>query len=203
MHNAVERILEFFSYSHLPDWLQEVSKDFWQLADTTAKRAPDSPETTVALRKLLEAKDAAVRASLSVRPPVPRYPKIGEAFVPAESRPDEQTTLVAEYPVKHNQYVQIAPSEDVPPLSGGPALLAWLVPLIIMVVQALLSRETPRIRHRRAASRLASYFLGRFPEDGEMSGSAMEPEALAAFLQNYKDGDPFPYDVIVSLRQLL
>ena len=64
MHPAIQHVLKFFKYDHLPEQLQAVSKDFALLAQTTAERAPDSQETTVALRKLLEAKDAAVRATL-------------------------------------------------------------------------------------------------------------------------------------------
>ena len=64
LHPAVEHVLQFFSYAHLSPRLQEISKDFRELAHRTAARAPESPETTVALRKLLEAKDAAVRAAL-------------------------------------------------------------------------------------------------------------------------------------------
>jgi hypothetical protein len=64
MHPAIQHVLKFFSYKHLPEHLQEISKDFADLATKTAERAPDSQETTVALRKLLEAKDAAVRAVL-------------------------------------------------------------------------------------------------------------------------------------------
>jgi len=45
----------------------EVSKGFADLAHATALRAPNSPETTVAIRKLLEAKDCAVRAVISTR----------------------------------------------------------------------------------------------------------------------------------------
>lgn len=64
MHPAIQHVLKFFSYSHLPERLQEVSKPFCDLANQVANRAPDNQETTVALRKLLEAKDAAVRATL-------------------------------------------------------------------------------------------------------------------------------------------
>ncbi len=54
--------LRFFAYSHLPARLQEVSRPFCDLAHATLHRAPWDPETAVAIRKLLEAKDAAVRA---------------------------------------------------------------------------------------------------------------------------------------------
>lgn len=58
-------ILKYFTYSHLPDSLQAVSAPFCELALNLANSYPPSPELSVALRKLLEAKDAAVRASLS------------------------------------------------------------------------------------------------------------------------------------------
>ena len=64
MHPAITHVLKFFAYSHLPEKLQAVSKPFGDLAQQVAERAPDNQETTVALRKLLEAKDAAVRATL-------------------------------------------------------------------------------------------------------------------------------------------
>lgn len=63
-HPAIVHVLMFFNYAHLPEHLQVISKDFCDLAYKTADRAPQSQETTVALRKLLEAKDAAVRAVL-------------------------------------------------------------------------------------------------------------------------------------------
>lgn len=64
MHPAIAGILKFFRYDHLPPALQEASRPFGELAKAVAERAPQNAETTVALRKLLEAKDAAVRAVL-------------------------------------------------------------------------------------------------------------------------------------------
>ncbi len=63
MHPSTEHVLKFFAFEHLPDRLQVISRPFAVLAREVAERA-DNPETTVALRKLLEAKDAAVRAAL-------------------------------------------------------------------------------------------------------------------------------------------
>lgn len=57
-------ILRFFEYEHLPPRLGCVSMLFHDLAHDLAKRLPKCAETTVALRKILEAKDAAVRATL-------------------------------------------------------------------------------------------------------------------------------------------
>lgn len=64
MHPGITHILKFFSYEHLLPKLRDVSEPFCNLAHEVAYRNPDNPETTVALRKLLEAKDAAVRAAL-------------------------------------------------------------------------------------------------------------------------------------------
>lgn len=61
---APEHIAQFFAFEHLPAHLQEVSKPFADLA-TVVLTLPRNPERTVALRKLLEAKDAAVRAKLA------------------------------------------------------------------------------------------------------------------------------------------
>lgn len=60
-----EHIIQFFDYAHLPPHLAEVSKPFGDLADAIVATLPRNPERTVALRKLLEAKDAAVRAKLA------------------------------------------------------------------------------------------------------------------------------------------
>jgi hypothetical protein len=53
---------KLFKWSHLPPELQDVSRSFAELAGHVVEHAPMNPERTVALRKLLEAKDAAVRA---------------------------------------------------------------------------------------------------------------------------------------------
>ncbi len=60
-----DHILQFFAFSHLPPHLQEASRPFAELANTLMRDLPRNPERTVALRKLLEAKDAAVRARLA------------------------------------------------------------------------------------------------------------------------------------------
>jgi hypothetical protein len=59
-----EPLLQFFGYLHLPVELQEVSMPFCELANKLVDVLPRNPERTVALRKLLEAKDCAVRAKL-------------------------------------------------------------------------------------------------------------------------------------------
>jgi hypothetical protein len=57
-------LLQYFSYDHLPDHLQAISRPFFELASWSVDNLPSNPERTMALRKLLEAKDCAVRAKL-------------------------------------------------------------------------------------------------------------------------------------------
>ncbi|MEM9809392.1 MAG: hypothetical protein AAF959_29435 [Cyanobacteria bacterium P01_D01_bin.56] len=64
MNPAIEHVLQYFAYDHLPEHLQGVSAPFGNLAKWIAEEHPNSRETTIALRKLLEAKDATVRAAL-------------------------------------------------------------------------------------------------------------------------------------------
>ncbi len=59
-----DRMLKWFETSHLPDNLAEVSKKFQRLADDIVLCCVPGPERTVCLRKLLESKDAAVRAAI-------------------------------------------------------------------------------------------------------------------------------------------
>lgn len=57
-------LLQFFQYQHLSPTLQNISKPFCKLAHDIVKTYPENQETTTALRKLLEAKDCAVRAHI-------------------------------------------------------------------------------------------------------------------------------------------
>jgi ferritin-like protein len=61
---SVDTVLQFFTYEHLPPGLQHVSQQFHDLAQRVVRELPDNRERTMALRKLLEAKDCAVRAVL-------------------------------------------------------------------------------------------------------------------------------------------
>lgn len=77
MMEPAEHIMQFFAFEHLPEKLQAVSKPFCELARLIVAQGempagtsiqfplPRNPERTVALRKLLEAKDAAVRAAIA------------------------------------------------------------------------------------------------------------------------------------------
>lgn len=59
-----DRMMQFFAYSHLPPRLQAISKPFGELAQHIVDTLPMNAERTAGLRKLLEAKDCAVRAHL-------------------------------------------------------------------------------------------------------------------------------------------
>lgn len=59
-----KHIIEYFEYKHLPEHLQAVSKPFSELANAMNETLIDGPEKSAGLRKLLEAKDCMVRASL-------------------------------------------------------------------------------------------------------------------------------------------
>lgn len=67
-------LLRWFEYKHLPKPLQEVSKPFADLAETVLRQADENHylssyasqlELSAGLRKLLEAKDCAVRAHIA------------------------------------------------------------------------------------------------------------------------------------------
>lgn len=63
-----EEVLQHFGYMHLPSNLQQVSRPFCELAKSLTdpgqpEFVPPSRERTKALDRLLEAKDAAVRAA--------------------------------------------------------------------------------------------------------------------------------------------
>lgn len=56
-------LLQFFEYEHLKTQeMRDISKPFCDLAHHLALVLPSNPESTVVMRKLLEAKDAAVRS---------------------------------------------------------------------------------------------------------------------------------------------
>ncbi len=57
-------ILKYFTWTHLPPHLQVTSKLLAGVAAQMDAELPDGPEKSAGLRKLLEAKDCFVRASL-------------------------------------------------------------------------------------------------------------------------------------------
>lgn len=54
--------IKYFAYDHLPEFLQEVSKPFHDQAARLLDILPEGRSKEIALEKLLEAKDAAVRS---------------------------------------------------------------------------------------------------------------------------------------------
>jgi len=56
--------IKYFEYSHLPKHLQNISKPLCELASLMEEILPDGAEKSAGMRKLLEAKDCFVRASL-------------------------------------------------------------------------------------------------------------------------------------------
>lgn len=63
-HQSTRQIARYFAYDHLPSHLQAPSEACAELAEQMIAGLPDGPELTTGLRKLLEAKDCFVRASL-------------------------------------------------------------------------------------------------------------------------------------------
>lgn len=72
-----EPIMQFFRFDHLPEKLQAVSRP-GELADRVM-HLPRNPERSVALRKLLEAKDAAVRALIALAVVLFALPALADA----------------------------------------------------------------------------------------------------------------------------
>lgn len=84
MHQSTADLLELFAYEHLPPHLQRISKPFHDLANFVAQEPTErGAEQTTALRKLLEAKDCAVRMGVprghigANSPPLENFPKDG------------------------------------------------------------------------------------------------------------------------------
>lgn len=78
--HVVDDVLQYFEYEHLPPRLRDVSRLFCELAHAIVSENPNGlprcPQRTIALNKLLEAKDAAVRAALA-KPPIAPGPQQG------------------------------------------------------------------------------------------------------------------------------
>jgi hypothetical protein len=63
-HPSHKQVLKYFKFWHLPPHLQVVSRSFCVLAFNRVVDGGDGIEITIGLRKLLEAKDAFVRAKV-------------------------------------------------------------------------------------------------------------------------------------------
>lgn len=65
-HYSVQQVTKYFAYEHLNGEARYVSQACTELANDMLDSCVDSPELTAGLRKLLEAKDCFVRASLDL-----------------------------------------------------------------------------------------------------------------------------------------
>lgn len=92
-----EPILQFFKFAHLPEKMQAVSRPFCELASSIVETLPRNPERTVALRKLLEAKDAAVRAGIFVVLMIFLLPAVAFAQVAAPAAPSPFSALLEQF----------------------------------------------------------------------------------------------------------
>jgi uncharacterized protein with ACT and thioredoxin-like domain len=63
-HPSVQAALPFFGYEHLQEPQKAISRIFHDAAVLLLEKNVTGPQLTIALNKLTEAKDAAVRASL-------------------------------------------------------------------------------------------------------------------------------------------
>lgn len=63
--DPVEQMVEWFEFEHLPDSQKEVVRICQELAIEVVSTLPHNDETYVGLRKLREAKDCFVRASIA------------------------------------------------------------------------------------------------------------------------------------------
>lgn len=60
-----DQVLQFFEFAHLPANLQIIASAFSDMATDIVETLPKNPERSHCLRKLLEAKDCAVRSALT------------------------------------------------------------------------------------------------------------------------------------------
>lgn len=63
-HPSVAHFGPLFEFAHLPIRLQRISQRFFELAVGLLENLSDGPELTTCLRKLVEAKDCAVRQAV-------------------------------------------------------------------------------------------------------------------------------------------
>lgn len=63
----INHMMRYFDFKHLPTHLQPISEKFFDMATWLDLCLVDGPEKTVAIRKLLEAKDCAVRANIDAK----------------------------------------------------------------------------------------------------------------------------------------
>lgn len=57
-----DRMLKWFKHEHLPTHIKDTAYSFFRLAEIIVNQIKPGPERAVALRKLLESREAAIRA---------------------------------------------------------------------------------------------------------------------------------------------
>jgi hypothetical protein len=77
----------YFKYDHLPAFLQDISRPFSSIALDMLRALPGNEERHVMLRKLLEAKDCAVRCAVAgdLEPGRERFEVIHPAPPPSDA----------------------------------------------------------------------------------------------------------------------
>ena len=68
MSESPARMMRLFKFDHLPPRLQRVSMPFGLVAQWLTHSLPDTEQTRLAMQRLVEAKDCAVRGVLDMPP---------------------------------------------------------------------------------------------------------------------------------------
>jgi len=140
MSSPSSSIMEFFKFEHLPAKLQEVSKPFGELAaQVNAVETRHHAEKATALRKLLEAKDAAVRCMLPVLLAVLA---LGALFFPSLAQAQE----VAQPPAAQSPILTAVLQYVVAPLIGV------IAPLIVVALGQLVAFLRSKSKESKVAS---------------------------------------------------
>ena len=59
----MNKFLQFFQSDHLPPEYRMIGELFGQMAEESAEKLPQNSESTMCMRKLLEARDCAMRSA--------------------------------------------------------------------------------------------------------------------------------------------
>lgn len=169
---TTDPILHFFHYAHLPINLQSASAPFCGLALHIITTLPRNAERTVALRKLLEAKDAAVRANIS-------NPKAGAVASANEGMPPFLTRLLAEHSELEDKLIKLRN------FVGSPAFVeldeANRSLLIRQEEQMTDYRETLHTRIEIARAQLSDERVAEIGEAVEVGGHDIDRDGPVSF----------------------
>jgi len=87
-HAGTRHVLQWFVFDHLDGGGRSVSREFYTLARKMVGDLPDGPELTTMLRKLLEAKDCAVRCAALAKRQADVDAEMSRCVASIESVPD-------------------------------------------------------------------------------------------------------------------